>query len=66
MSVFDWQASKSELRNMFADDTPEDMYPQRAYYWRKLQGLTGTRQNPARNWRQDGKKAPQTPQEAQQ
>lgn len=51
-TAFDWQASKSSLRSMFADDQPQDMYPQRAYYWRKKQGLTGTRQNPDRGWRQ--------------
>lgn len=51
MSVFDWQESKSSLRSMFSDDQPQDMYPQRAYYWRKKQGLTGTRQNPVRGWR---------------
>jgi hypothetical protein len=51
-TAFDWQASKSQLRSMFADDTPEDMYPQRAYYWRKKAGLTGTRQEPDRGWRE--------------
>lgn len=52
VSAFDWQASKSTLRSMFVGDEPQDMYPQRAYYWRKKQGLTGTRQNPVRGWRE--------------
>lgn len=30
-----------------------DDYPQKAYYWRRKAGLTGTRQNPKRQWRND-------------
>jgi hypothetical protein len=42
MNAFHWQTPREK---------PKADYPQKAYYHRKKAGLTGTRQNPDRQWR---------------
>jgi hypothetical protein len=44
------------MKNAFhwrAEPKASTVKPQWAYYWRKKAGLTGTRQDPKRHWRQD-------------
>jgi hypothetical protein len=47
MNVFHWRTEKKR------EPAHADKYPQLAYYWRKKQGLTGSREKPVRNWRKE-------------
>lgn len=44
-SPFDWRREAQPAVKAPAD------YPQKAYYWRRKAGITGTRQAPDRHWR---------------
>lgn len=48
-SPFEWRTAAPTVMAAAPKARPD--YPQAAYYWRKKLGLTGTRQNPDRQWR---------------
>lgn len=65
MNAFDWRGP-SELAEHFDaapkpnSQTGEGMYPQLSYYYRKKAGLSGSRKNPVRGWRVNGKMSQST------
>ena len=54
MNHFDYTGPSALGREFQAPSTKiREDYPQKAYYWRKKAGQTGTRQNPKRGWRDE-------------